>query len=129
MQHICDNKINKFKKMLLDSLENIRQNIALNLSNSTDHKDQQLADNLSMLSIDELLELATSNKIPAISNMNKDIQGIDAALNNIQINMFGLCADCEEEIDEQTLTLAPTTQRCRHCQSKYEKQKRKGFKL
>ncbi|WP_354624469.1 TraR/DksA C4-type zinc finger protein [Psychromonas sp. MME2] len=129
MQHICDKKINKFRKMLLDSLEVIRKNIALSLAKSTDSNDKMLASQLSILSIDELLDLAINSNIATISSLSSDIQRIDAALNNIQINMFGLCADCEEEIDEQILTNAPTTQRCSHCQSKYEKQKCKGFKL
>ncbi len=41
---------------------------------------------------------------------------VEAALCQLDLGMFGLCADCESEIAPQQLESDPTTQRCNHCQ-------------
>lgn len=129
MQHICKNQIDQFEQTLLKKLHAVRNEIAKDLSNSTELAHQQQAKQLPMLTTDELLDFAENCNISIINNKVTDLRCIDATLNNIQIDMFGLCSDCEEEIEYQQLIKEPTTQRCRRCELKYEGQINKGFKL
>ena len=81
------------------------------------------------LSVDDLLELAVKMETPSITHKISALKSIDAALNNIQIGLYGLCADCEEQIELERLNNAPTNQRCLACQNIYEKQKHNEYKL
>lgn len=129
MQHICQSQIDQFKHTLLEKLHLVRTEIAKSLSSSTELMHQQQAKNLPMLTTDELLDLAENCNLTIINDKAKDLRCIDATLNNIEIDMFGLCSDCEEEIEYQQLLKDPTTQRCQRCELKYESQINKGFKL
>lgn len=129
MQHICQSQIDQFKHTLLEKLHVVRIEIAKSLSSSTELIHQQQAKNLPMLTTDELLDLAENCNLTIINDKAKDLRCIDATLNNIEIDMFGLCSDCEEEIEYLQLLKDPTTQRCQRCELKYESQINKGFKL
>ena len=49
------------------------------------------------------------------------LRGIGAALRRIDDGTYGLCADCEEAIDEKRLEINPTVRRCIDCASNAEK--------
>ena len=63
-----------------------------------------------------------------MSDKTDKIKNIDAALNNIDIGMFGLCSDCEEPIESERLHKNPAVQRCLSCESGYNKQKHNHYK-
>ena len=44
-----------------------------------------------------------------------EVRQIDAALARIDADTFGLCAQCEEEIDTQRLDFAPANPLCLNC--------------
>ncbi|MBV7299581.1 DksA protein [Enterovibrio paralichthyis] len=46
------------------------------------------------------------------------LEKIDAALCAIETELFGLCADCEEEIELDDLSEDPAEPRCRGCRDK-----------
>ncbi|MCF1427613.1 MAG: TraR/DksA C4-type zinc finger protein [Shewanella sp.] len=49
---------------------------------------------------------------------------LDAARCQLELGLFGLCADCEEEISRELLDADITVQRCCSCQSKYDNEHR-----
>lgn len=129
MQYISETEIKEFRVQLLDSLEKTRQSISdiLLRSNHTSH--HLAAKQLQKVSADDLLELALKIDLPSISHKISTVKSIDAALNNMQIGMYGFCSDCEEPLTSERLHLDPTIQRCQQCESKYQKQKYNNFKL
>lgn len=129
MQHICQNQIDQFKQTLLEKLQTIQNEIVKDLCDSSEITHQKQAKQLPMLSTDELLDFAENSNLNSINIKVSDLKCIDASLNNIQIDMFGLCSDCEVEIELEQLLKDPTTQRCRRCELKYESQIHKGYKL
>lgn len=54
---------------------------------------------------------------------------LDAAKCQLELGLFGLCADCEEEIESWLLQEDVTTQRCACCQARYLNQHRQELKL
>lgn len=122
-------QLNQYQRVLLTSLENLRRSMTEILMHSNHSSHNITAQRLEKLSVDDLLELASKIEIPSITHKISEMKSIDAALNNIQIGMYGLCADCEEEIETARLDVDPTTQRCLTCQNRYKKQKYNNYKL
>ncbi|MCL2915678.1 TraR/DksA C4-type zinc finger protein [Shewanella corallii] len=54
---------------------------------------------------------------------------LDAARCQLELGLFGLCADCEEEIPQHLLDANITVQRCHRCQLKYDKEQRHELRL
>jgi DnaK suppressor protein len=52
------------------------------------------------------------------------IEDIDAALDRIAEDTFGICVDCEEEIPVERLRVIPTALRCVECASVVDRQGR-----
>ena len=129
MPHISETQLKQFQTVLLDSLEKLRQDMADILMRSTHTGHNSAAKQLQKISSDELPDLAIKFEIPCISHKIIAMKSIDAALNNMQIGMYGLCADCEEEIAIEQLNIDATSQRCLDCDNKYQKQKYNNYKL
>ncbi|MFT6985416.1 MAG: DnaK suppressor protein [Psychromonas sp.] len=129
MQHISETQLNQYQLLLLNSLETLRHSMTdiLMRSNHTCHN--LSAQQLQKISTDDLIELALKIEIPSITHKISTMKSIDAALNNIQIDMYGLCSDCEEPIEITRLNIDPTTQRCLACENRYKKQKHNEYKL
>lgn len=129
MQAINKTLLQQFQSILVNLLQKVRDDMIGVLVQSTSLQQRQLGEKLIEIADDELLEFALKNQTPAISEQILSMKRIDAALNNIEISMYGLCADCEEEIDIQRLHSDPGTQRCLLCDTKYQKQKYNEYKL
>ncbi len=48
------------------------------------------------------------------------LQLVDEALNRIKENTFGLCANCQEEVQQKRLEAVPWARHCITCQEKQE---------
>ncbi|QSX32429.1 TraR/DksA family transcriptional regulator [Shewanella avicenniae] len=54
---------------------------------------------------------------------------LDAALCQLDIGLYGLCSDCEADIEAERLSADPTEQRCHHCDDQYNLQHRQELRL
>jgi DnaK suppressor protein len=64
------------------------------------------------------IQHATEREI-AIGNLERDynvLRDVNAALRRIDVHTFGICLDCEEEINPKRLTAIPWTRSCIACQ-------------
>jgi len=129
MQHISETQLSQYQQLLLNSLEKLRHSMNDILIRSNHTGQNIAAEQLDKLSVDDFLEQARGIENVSITHKISAIKSIDAALNNMQIGMYGLCADCEEAIEIQRLNIDPATQRCSACQNRYEKQKYNDYKL
>jgi DnaK suppressor protein len=129
MQEIDELTLNKYQQKLLTSLGKLRLDITKILLRSNHSSHLLIAKQVEKMSNDELIELTDKLNLPSIEHKIIEISEIDAALNNIQIGLYGICSDCEKLISAEQLNAQPTTQRCIHCDIKYKKQKYNHFKL
>lgn len=129
MQALNDTLLQQFQNILVNLFQQARDDMIGILLQSTSLQQQQLGKKLTEIADEELLEFALRNQTPAISEQILSMKRIDAALNNMQISMYGLCADCEEQINIQRLHADPRSQRCLPCENKYQKQKYNDYKL
>lgn len=129
MSHINKVLLTELQIQLTLSFAELRQDI-INILNESEHKEHHLtAIELEKASPDELVETLNKIEIYSISEKTLTLKSIDAALNNIEIGMYGLCADCEAEIEINQLVLHPTIQRCPVCENKYNKYKSSNYRL
>ncbi|GAB6260025.1 conjugal transfer protein TraR [Photobacterium sp. CCB-ST2H9] len=73
----------------------------------------------------ELLTLAAQSINPSLRHKANRLEAIDAALCAIRLDLYGVCADCEEPIEKIILDNDPAQPRCQQCQShnKYHHQR------
>ncbi|WP_154124382.1 TraR/DksA family transcriptional regulator [Grimontia hollisae] len=64
-----------------------------------------------------LIKLCRHETTPTIHADGVRLEKIDAALCAIHTGLFGLCADCEEEIELDDILFDPTESRCRSCRT------------
>ena len=129
MSAISEIQLTQFKTKLLDSVIQLRADISYILQNSTHTSHHLVASQLQKLCNDKFLDLLLKIELPLIAHKTDKIKNIDAALNNLDIGMFGSCSDCEEPIEAERLNENPTIQRCLSCENSYSKQKHNLYKL
>ncbi|WP_394201093.1 TraR/DksA family transcriptional regulator [Shewanella waksmanii] len=79
-------------------------------------------------SISDLIEQLTQLKRcddPLFIQLTK----LDAAYCQLDIGMYGLCADCESEIEAERLAKDPLEQRCAACSAEFFHQHRQELRL
>ncbi len=54
---------------------------------------------------------------------------LDAALCQLDIGLYGLCSDCESEIEAERLVSDPVEQRCGQCAENHEHEHRQELRL
>ena len=59
----------------------------------------------------------------------KKLTRLDAAICQLELGLYGLCADCEATIEPSRLTHDPTEQRCSRCEERYLHQHRQELRL
>ena len=60
----------------------------------------------------------------AIADMHREeLTKMDAAIGKLEDGTYGICEDCESEIDEERLKAVPLTPLCVKCQAKKEGKK------
>lgn len=69
-------------------------------------------------------DLLVDLEIEAVDRQVNEVRDIEAALGRLAAGTFGMCVDCEGEIEARRLTAYPTVKRCHACQTQYERQKR-----
>ncbi|MEZ8096332.1 conjugal transfer protein TraR [Photobacterium swingsii] len=72
---------------------------------------------MKQLELNELIKMAKSSYIPDLLELATKVEKVDAAVCTLTLGMYGLCADCEEEIEAEDLIKDPAQARCRSCRA------------
>ncbi|MCW8327595.1 conjugal transfer protein TraR [Photobacterium sp. SDRW27] len=65
--------------------------------------------------LNELIMMAKSSFIPNLFDLAMRVEKVDAAVCSIKLGMYGLCVDCDEEIELNELQADPAQPRCHSC--------------
>lgn len=65
--------------------------------------------------LSDLIMMAKASFIPALFDTAMRLEKVDAAVCSFKLGMYGLCADCEEEIEWCDLEKDPAQPRCKAC--------------
>ncbi|XPP89514.1 conjugal transfer protein TraR [Photobacterium leiognathi subsp. mandapamensis] len=65
--------------------------------------------------LNDLIAMAKASFIPALFDTAMRLEKVDAAVCSFKLGMYGLCTDCEEEIEFSDLEKDPAQPRCKAC--------------
>ncbi|WP_394131014.1 TraR/DksA family transcriptional regulator [Shewanella maritima] len=78
--------------------------------------------------LNELIEQLSKTHMLDSAIFDKFVQ-LDAALCQLELGLYGICSDCEMEIEPERLLINPTEQRCANCAEKYNAEHRHELRL
>ena len=110
-------RLDYYKKKLQSRREELMRTIA-----RTEEEGRQADDDQTVDLADKAANSYTKEFLFGMTNTDRTILSmIDAALKRIQSNAYGLCANCQEEMQQKRLEAVPWAKHCINCQEKAEK--------
>ena len=109
-------RLDYYKKKLQLRREELMRTIA-----RTEEEGRQADDDQTVDLADKAANSYTKEFLFGMTNTDRTILNmIDAALKRIQSNEYGLCANCQEEMQQKRLEAVPWAKHCINCQEKHE---------
>jgi len=109
-------RLDYYKKKLQSRREELMRTIA-----RTEEEGRQADDDQTVDLADKAANSYTKEFLFGRPNTDRTILSmIDAALKRIQSNEYGLCANCQEEMQQKRLEAVPWAKHCINCQEKHE---------
>jgi RNA polymerase-binding transcription factor DksA len=116
---ITINELMHFKETLSRERKILQKEILFFLKNTSLESYKDLALSLEQTSENNWLDLLSTQGMKELKPIIKSLDKVEASLAQIDMGMFGLCADCESEIPKEILYRNPSHQRCTSCHQKY----------
>jgi DnaK suppressor protein len=115
--NVMDKKrLDYYKKKLVSRREELTKTIA-----RTEEEGRQADDEQTVDLADKAANSYTKEFLFGMTNTDRTILNmIDEALNRIKANEYGLCANCQEEMQQKRLEAVPWAKHCVSCQEKAE---------
>ena len=114
----------EFKDILQKRFLDVREQIRQALLQADEESYIELAGQVRDMENSSLADLLVDVSLADIDRHVEEIRDIDAALLRIAEGTYGICMDCDNDIDIARLQAYPTAKRCRPCQVKYEDRRR-----
>jgi DnaK suppressor protein len=109
-------RLDYYRKKLLAKREELLRNIA-----RTEEEGRAADDDPTVDLADKAANSYTKEFLFGQTNHDRvTLQLIDEALERIRENQFGLCANCQEEMQQKRLEAVPWARHCITCQEKHE---------
>ncbi|MGL5048558.1 MAG: TraR/DksA family transcriptional regulator [Shewanella sp.] len=89
---------------------------------------EAIGEHYTSLSLADLIDILAQTPLaehPLFNKLNK----LDAAFCQLDLGLYGLCSDCETEIEAERLNQDPTEQRCTTCAYHYQHEHRHELRL
>ena len=118
---LTDKELSSQKQKLKDRFYELREEIRQELLKSDNEKFNELAGGVHDLEEASVADLLVDIQLASVDRHVEEIRDIDAALIRISSGTYGICQDCEEDIDVKRLRAFPSAKRCKQCQVDYEK--------
>src|ERR1700758_361350 len=110
-------RLDYYKKKLISRREELMKTIAL-----TEEEGRQADDDQTVDLADKAANSYTKEFLFGMTNTDRTILNmIDAALRRIQVDEYGVCANCQDEMQQKRLEAVPWAKHCITCQEKAEK--------
>lgn len=109
-------RLDYYKKKLVTRREELMKTIA-----RTEEEGRQADDDQTVDLADKAANSYTKEFLFGMTNTDRTILNmIDEALKRIKANEYGLCANCQEEMQQKRLEAVPWAKHCVTCQEKAE---------
>ncbi len=117
---MTESQLREFRTMLKERFCDLREEIRLELLSSDDQHFIDLAGQVHDLEEESVADLLVDLNLAMIDMHVEEIREIDQALMRIATGDYGVCVDCQGEIDLERLQVYLTAKRCTPCQKAWE---------
>jgi len=114
-------QLDNIKKYLKDRHNELRDEIREELLRSDEEHYIDLAGNVHDAGEESVADMLADLNIARLDRQVNEIRQIEAAQLRIATGNYGICIDCEDDIDIARLQNTPYVERCVRCQSLREK--------
>jgi len=118
---LSNKQLNEFKTALDARYAELREEIRQELLDSDEEHFIDLAGQVHDLEEESVADLLVDLDLAEIDRHVEEVREIDAALLRIARGSYGICADCDDEIEVARLRAHPTARRCEPCQTNFER--------
>jgi RNA polymerase-binding transcription factor DksA len=117
---MTESQLQDFSTRLKKRFFELREEISLELLRSDDQHFIDLAGQVHDLEEESVANLLVDIDLAIIDMHVEEIREIDKSLIRIATGDYGVCVDCQGEIDVERLQVYLTAKRCTPCQAGYE---------
>jgi RNA polymerase-binding transcription factor DksA len=114
-------QLGELRSMLAERHQVLREQIRQELLSSDEEHYIDLAGQVHDLEEESVADLLIDLGLAVIDMHINEIRDVEAALRRIDVGAFGVCIDCDDDIEFARLRAFPTAKRCLSCQENYER--------
>jgi len=120
MPGLSDKQLQYFEQRLSRRREELREIIRQELASTQREDYAELAGMVHDAGDESFAELLRGVNLTNRARELEEMQDVEAALERIKNGIYGTCADCGDNIDQDRLEAYPTAKRCITCQNRRE---------
>ena len=114
-------QVGELKSILEARHRTLREEIREELLASDEEHFIDLAGQVHDLEEESVADLLVDLGLAIIDMHINEVRDIEAALRRINVGAFGICIECDDELELARLLAHPTAKRCLPCQENYER--------
>jgi DnaK suppressor protein len=114
-------QLSGLKSTLEERSRVLREEIRQELLDSDQEHYIDLAGQVHDLEEESVADLLIDIGLSIIDMHINDLRDVEAALRRIHVGAYGVCIDCDDEVELERLQAFPTAKRCLMCQENYER--------
>jgi len=114
-------QLSELKSKLEQRSRTLREEIRQELLASDEEHYIDLAGQVHDLEEESVADLLIDLGLSIIDMHINELRDIESALRRIHVGAFGVCIECDDEVELERLRAFPTAKRCLMCQENYER--------
>jgi len=109
-----------FEQAILDRREQLRGEVLDHLNGIEDSAMTELHGQVHDSGEESIADMLADVSIASLEQQSREIAALESALARIRSGRYGVCVDCEIDIEIERLRANPAAERCYDCQAKKE---------
>ncbi|ABA58040.1 hypothetical protein Noc_1557 [Nitrosococcus oceani ATCC 19707] len=120
-RELSDQQRREFKQQLQQRFDEVSEKVRQELRESDNQSYIELAGRVHDREDASLADLLIDIDLAIVDLHIEEIRNIEQALMRFPKGNYGICIDCNTDIDYQRLQINPTVKRCFDCQTRHER--------
>lgn len=118
---LTDKRLARLRKRLDERFGELSELIRRELLASDDENYAALAERVHDTAEESVADLLADVNLAVIDHHIQELQRVEGALMRLRAGTYGICVDCDGEIEVDRLEAYPEAMRCHDCQERYER--------
>lgn len=121
MASLTKGQVTELRRRLQQRHMELRSEIREELLEADESRYADLAGRVHDSGEESVADLLSDLDIARIDRQVVELRRIEAALRRLDMGVYGVCSDCDEDIEYERLRNQPIAERCLACQKQHEK--------